>query len=368
MTEAILDNAKAEAPFSAAQCLNAVAQTYGKSPMAQVRDYIRLCFGPGRLSLQEYYQFRLFDDARYSPDAKRRFIGHKAQQQLYARHIPMHWRATVGDKIVFYALYSGLGLPVPRTKALLHPTRELGTAASLRDTSALEFYLRNPGNYPFFGKPVDGIFSLGVVSAERYDADTDSIVLANSRDISVADFVAATGDYFSRGYLLQERLEPHPALAPFSDNKVSTIRLMVMLGGDGPEIFQALWKIPGHGNVADNFWRDGNMLAALDIQTGTIRRAVRGVGPAQETLSAHPDTGVSFEGFVIPEWRDIAELCRRAASAIPGLTLQAWDIALCPNGPVLVEANIGGDVNLPQIASGDGIMDSRLEAFLETGR
>ena len=55
----------------------------------------------------------------------------------------------------------------------------------------------------------------------------------------------------------------------------------------------------------------------------------------------------------------------RAAQAVPGLPLQAWDIALCPNGPVLVEANIGGDVNLPQIASGDGIMNDRLAAFLE---
>jgi len=365
MTDAILDSAKTEDAFSAAQCLNTVAQNFGKSPLAQARDFMRLHFGPGRLSLQEYYQFRLFDDSRYSLHEKRQFLGHKAQKKLYARHIPMHWRATVGDKIVFYALFSGLGFPVPRTAALLHPNREFGDTEILRDTAALEYHLRNPNNYPFFGKPVDGMFSLGVASAEAYDAESDSVVLSGDRRISVTDFVAATADYFGRGYLLQERLEPHPEIAPLCDNRVSTIRLMIMLGQEGPEIFQALWKIPGNGNVADNFWRTGNMLAALDIETGRVGRVVRGVGPGQESLSAHPETGAAMEGFTIPDWQSVTELALRAAQAIPGLPLQAWDIALCPTGPVLVEANIGGDVNLPQIASGNGIMNGRLAAFVE---
>ena len=366
MTDAILDNAKAKMPFSARQCLTDVARTYGKSPLAQIRDFMRLHFGPGRLSLQEYYQFRLFDDACYSPEAKRQFLGHKAQQRLYAHPIPMNWRATVGDKIVFYALFAGLGFPVPRTTALLHAHRELGDAEILRDTAALEFHLRNPANYPFFGKPVDGMFSIGVACAEAYNAENDSVVLSGSRRIAVADFVAAAADYSARGYLLQERLEPHPDIAALSDNRVSTVRLMVMLGREGPEIFQALWKIPNRGNIADNFWRDGNMLAALDIETGRVQRVVRGVGLEQETLPIHPDTGARMKGFAIPYWQSVTDLCLRAATAIPGLPLQAWDIALCPNGPVLVEANIGGDVNLPQIASGNGIMDGRLAAFLSS--
>lgn len=365
MTDAILDNAKAEIQFSAAQCLNAVAQTYGKSPLAQVRDFMALHFGPGRLSLQEYYQFRLFDDSQYSPAAKREFLGFKAQQRLYARHIPMNWRATVGDKIVFYALFSGLGMPIPRTQALLHPNREFDGAEVLRDTAALEYYLRDPHSYPFFGKPVDGIFSLGVASAEAYNAELDCVVLSGGRRISVTDFVAATADYFGRGYLLQERLQPHPDVAPLCDNRVSTVRLMVLLGADGPEIFEALWKIPGKGNIADNFWRDGNMLAALDIESGQVKRAVRGVGPAQESFTTHPDTGAALEGITLPYWHTVTDLALRAAQAVPGLPLQAWDIALCPNGPVLVEANIGGDVNLPQIASGTGIMNGRLATFVE---
>ena len=174
MTTAILDTAKVEAPFNPAQCLTAVAQAYGKSPMAQVSDFVRLRFGRGKLTFQEYYQFRLFDDSRYTAAAKKCFVGLKAQEQLYAQHIPMHWRATVGDKIVFYALFGGLGFPVPHTAALLHPSRSLGEARILRDSPALEGHLRNSAHYPFFGKPVAGMYSLGVTLAEAYDSASDS--------------------------------------------------------------------------------------------------------------------------------------------------------------------------------------------------
>jgi hypothetical protein len=45
--------------------------------------------------------------------------------------------------------------------------------------------------------------------------------------------------------------------------------------------------------------------------------------------------------------------------------MQAWDIALAERGPVLVEVNIGGDFNLPQLAHAKGLMDERFRAFLD---
>ena len=50
--------------------------------------------------------------------------------------------------------------------------------------------------------------------------------------------------------------------------------------------------------------------------------------------------------------------------------MQAWDIALTDRGPVLVEVNIGGDLNLPQLALGqrpDGRALRRLPGELHGG-
>ena len=44
--------------------------------------------------------------------------------------------------------------------------------------------------------------------------------------------------------------------------------------------------------------------------------------------------------------------------------MQAWDVALGSTGPLLVEVNIGGDYNLPQLATGTGMLDAPFLAFL----
>jgi hypothetical protein len=54
-----------------------------------------------------------------------------------------------------------------------------------------------------------------------------------------------------------------------------------------------------------------------------------------------------------------------SARASPGLRMQAWDVAPTERGPVLVEVNIGGDFNLPQLAHATGLMDERFRAFLD---
>ncbi|HEX4174147.1 MAG TPA: hypothetical protein VHY82_16915, partial [Acetobacteraceae bacterium] len=42
----------------------------------------------------------------------------------------------------------------------------------------------------------------------------------------------------------------------------------------------------------------------------------------------------------------------------------SWDIALTDRGPVLLEVNWGGDLNLAQLAYGRGVLDSEFAAHL----
>jgi len=43
-------------------------------------------------------------------------------------------------------------------------------------------------------------------------------------------------------------------------------------------------------------------------------------------------------------------------------------VAICDRGPVLLEVNIGGDFNLPQIASGERFMNQRFRRVLDACR
>jgi hypothetical protein len=77
-----------------------------------------------------------------------------------------------------------------------------------------------------------------------------------------------------------------------------------------------------------------------------ITRVVRGTGMDQRVNEPHPDTGHTVVGTIIPDWEALTERVREAAAAFPGIRTQSWDVALSDCGPVLLEVNYGGDLNL----------------------
>ena len=212
------------------------------------------------------------------------------------------------------------------------------------------------------------MYSVGSARFEGYDAGADRVRLHTGEAAPIDDVVQELSRYVSRGYFFQEVKHPDAGMREICGDRLACLRIVVLVGRDGPELFRALWKIPTGAHVADNFWRRGNMLAAIDIPTGRITRVVTGVGPDQRIVDRHPDSGETILGTVVPQWERVMALCTRNATMFPGLTMQAWDIAVCPEGPVVIEANVGGDFNLPQLATGAGLLDEQFDTFLRGRR
>lgn len=360
----VVQHVKRDAEFNLPSCLRLAASGHGKSPLAQAIEIWRLRRGPGKLRPDEYYAFSLYDDRRFSFEDKLRFLGRAVQERIIRQCNATPWWLLAHDKLVFYALLAGQGLPVPATRAVYHPTRRLGTASALTDPPALAAHLRAGMAYPCFAKPATGIRSIGVAALEAYDAASDRLILKGGQALAVEAFVRELERYRADGYLFQEMLRPHPALEAAVGLRLATVRLILLLEETGPSVLHALCKIPVGDNPADNFWRPGNLLAALDAASGRITRVQQGTGPEQRELEDHPDTGGRLQDLAIPDWPALVELTVKAATAFPGLRMQAWDIAPTDRGPVLVEVNIGGDFNLPQLAHRQGLMDDRFRAFL----
>jgi Sugar-transfer associated ATP-grasp len=273
-------------------------------------------------------------------------VVHRARQAGVLRTARRAWPAGAADRALYQAEGRFAAVPV------------------FAEPAALAAHLRAGMRYPFFGKPVAGIRSIGVAAVERYDAAGDALVFMGGRTLALDGFVKEIEPYRKQGYLLQEMLRPHSEVAALCGPRVSTVRLIVLLEDGAPAVFHALWKIPVGANPADNFWRPGNLLAALDAD-GCVTRVIQGTGADQTELDRHPDTEQPLIGAMLPDWTALIGLCLKAAKALPGLRMQAWDIALTDRGPVLVEVNIGGDFNLPQLAHATGLMDERFRTFLE---
>ncbi|MBT5435139.1 MAG: sugar-transfer associated ATP-grasp domain-containing protein [Alphaproteobacteria bacterium] len=260
---------------------------------------------------------------------------------------------------------------MPRLLAILNRDVDAPNLTVLKTREALASYLRDGITYPFFSKPVGGSFSLGIVGVEHFDAATDRMQLAGGGDVPVDDYVAALFEayeagprYHAKGFLFEELLRTHPDLETLcGTSSLATLRVILLIEDGKARLYRVAWKIPAGANQADNYWRSGNLLAPVDIETGLAGMASRGFGLEQEHLEAHPDTGVAIAGFAVPDWSALVELACRATDAFPGMAMQSWDVAPTDKGPYLIEVNGVGDYTLPQIAYGEGLLDDALLAF-----
>lgn len=363
-TQSPLDHAKTPPPIDVRQLGPWVASTTGKSLSVQRREMRALWHSIGMLTEAEYYYYGLYDDSRFSAADKARFIGLEAQNRILTQCTDRMWWGLLHDKLVFQHVLQGDGIAMPRIEATYHRTRTFPGAVSLPTQDDLARFLRADARYPLFGKPFDGMFSVGSARFDGYDGRTDRVSLHAGDPVPVAALTQELTRYAARGYLFQEVKHPEDTLRAMCGDRLACLRVVVMLEGDRPEVFRTLLKVPTGAHVADNFWRKGNMLANVDIGTGRIIRVVTGVGPDHREVDRHPDTGQVMVDRTIPRWDAVTRLCLDLAPRFPWIRMQAWDIAVCPEGPVVVEANVLGDFNLPQLATGAGILDGRFARFL----
>jgi hypothetical protein len=288
----------------------------------------------------------------------------RAQDRIFLRTLDPAAAALAHDKLSYTAFMRGQGLATPPITAVYHPTRRYAGAVALRSGDELARYLRSTGPFPCFIKPVKGMFSKGTHALERYDATADAVVDHQGRALTIGEVVTGFDVAARDGYLVQPLLRPHAEIEAVCGPRLATNRLIVALDDDGPQLMRALWKIPAGDNFADNYWRTGNLLARLDPGSGEVRRVIRGSGLRLEELTAHPDTGAPLLGRRVPLWNEAVARTLEAATCHHWLRLQAWDVAVTDRGVQLLELNIGGDVNLPQLAEGRGLMQPELVAFL----
>jgi hypothetical protein len=326
----------------------------------QLAEMIRLRLGPGKLSPEDYYKMRIYR-VDLPMERKREFASQRAVP------LSQRWYYVTHDKLIAYLLLEQEGVRVPRTYAICHPLRSWGKHLVLRSAEEIVDYLTVSAPYPLVSKPVSGMFSQDVFVIEGREADSGNLRCAEGRSIPALQFAR---ECLARedGTIFQEVLVPHPEIAARISNRLCTLRLIVLLEADGVRLFRALWKIAAGGNVADNYWHPGNLLARLDLETGRIDRCVTGLGVDFRTVERHPTTGQELKGFQVPLYREAVELVLRIARAFIGVKMQAWDIAITPEGPIPLEINFIGSLFLPQTADQRGVLDPSFREYVARSR
>ena len=357
----------------------AVRHACGKGLVQQALEIVRLKRRNPTLGATDYFTYRLYDPEFLGDSRPENFLGWRCQVDL--AHA-LNLRPLVGpawDKFSFALVAHAFGLPVPRLRAVYMPGEAATSGVAdvaLNGTEALASWLRTQDHWPLFAKPSYCQLGFGCHRFTGYRSSDDSLVKRSGEAIAVEHFVNkivdhSTSHFYVRemGYLFQEALRPHRAIAELLGNEtISGVRLVLIQDEQGVEVIGALWKLATGANDVDNTrgYSTGNLTGGIDIETGRLGQVLNGYWPHAEVVTKSPDTHRSLEGFVIPFWPEVKALCSRAASVFPLLRIQYWDIAVTDDGPRILELNDEGSVQGPQLW-GRGFLTERMRALLRDG-
>lgn len=315
--------------------------------------------GPGALSLDEFLYYRLWDDL-VPDDEVPRFLG---VQQSLKHHLvrDLRWDGVTFDKVTWDLILGAAGIPRPELVAVHATAKAAKHVKRLDSPFAVAAYLRDPANYPMIAKPNFGGRSIGVLFLESVDFLTVHLNGGQTRSVNeVAAFICG---FHKGGYLFQKVLKSDPRMNPVTGGALASCRVSMLITRGRAALENITIKLPRKGALIDNFWR-GNMLGAVDKESGQIVRAISGTGFDLTEIETNPDTGARFADYVLPEFGQFKAFMLDIATVLPGLGMQGWDVALTDKGPIPIELNPGGDVNLPQLAHNKGVLTPSYMEFL----
>lgn len=337
------------------ECLISAARASARSVSALLLEMVRLRFSTGRLGMSEYFDFRLYmNDLSFKEKAA--FGGWRVQGILEDILVDDYSRFLSLDKISMYMLISAYDLPVPKLR-VAYLSHRPSSLPSIRTPEDLARFLATDGVLPLYLKPSFGSYGRGNTLVQRTDGNR--LVLGDGAHVPIDTFCKSLDNGRNLGWILQESLSPHRDIDEICGNKISGVRMHSFLSPDGPRLTKAIWKINIGREDSDNFRHgaSGNLLAAIDMQSGKVTRVIAGTGLEQAMDSVHPVSGKPLVGFTIPCWNEVKALVCDAQEAFPGYICPGWDIAICPDGPKILEVNFMGDIDLPQHAHRRGFLD-----------
>ncbi len=204
--------------------------------------------------------------------------------------------------------------------------RELLAVRSDADREAFAAFCRR---HPcFVKKPVNGSMGSGVGLAEAHGE-------------------AETGALFDRlwqemgEFICEERIAAHPAFRRLNADSVNTVRMTTYFDGKQTHILWPWQKIGRSGSFVDNAG-SGGLIVAIDGDTGRLMAGA--VDEDGRHYDRHPDSGLVFEGYQLPDWEGALALGRalsqRLAERVSGVRFVGWDITCTESGRwVVIEGN-----------------------------
>lgn len=219
---------------------------------------------------------------------------------------------------------------------------------------ATRFYLENKLIFldkysEFIGRDWLTITNCSLDHIESFLKNKKQVVLKNSvggagRNVEVIDVAAIDfnklAEYSKKHNfdLLEEFVYQHSALMQLSPKSLNTVRLITQLNDlNQVDILGTILRL-GIDQNTDNL-STGGIACPIDPATGIVIGPGVSFNITKQDYLVHPISCIKFEGFAIPFWSEILQMCKRAALLHPENRSIGWDVAVKEDGPLLIEGN-----------------------------
>lgn len=150
-------------------------------------------------------------------------------------------------------------------------------------------------------------------------------------------------------YIIQKYIKQHETIDVINPTAVSTLRVVSTRWNENTHILASMIRFGVSGSLVDNA-SEGGTFVGVDIDRGCLMEY--GYYYDRPREKKHPDTGVIYKDTEIPYWNETIEIIKKLHPIIFGLSTIGWDIAITPDGPIIVEINWNYSIKGLQIACG----------------
>lgn len=253
------------------------------------------------------------------------------------------YRKASQHKLVEKAVLQTMSIPTPQFIGYLHPHNgACQNGDALCKQTDFEALCRKLLGHTICVKPVEGYGGSGFNAFKLLEQNGELLLehpfTAKQQSLESWWQQAMPND---KGYILEHYLVQHPQMSALHPQSVNTIRIWVYLTPNGPQTAGAYLRVGQHGSMVDNI-SFGGIYCPVDLSNGQIKYGIDADNPTQVMLH-HPNTNANLQQFQIPYWTECQQIAGRALRAFPEARIAGVDVAICADGPRMIELNLSPD-------------------------
>ena len=314
----------------------AIKKRSGRGVLAQFFDQISLAARHGILP-PWYYMFELHraENRKVAPEYLHRYETKANLYRITKAYVEGKDGSELNDKLLFARICERADLPTAEIIAHVRAGGYETLQGEPVSRETLELPEADLFAKPSMGKGGRGTAIAHYIGKGRYEYSDGGTMTARE----LLDSLAARSN--EQPLLIQKRLFNHPEMLDLCANALCCVRIMTCRNENGGfEVTNAVLRMAQKMESTVDGLHRGGIAARVDVETGALGYGTDlGFKPGVGWVDRSPRNGAQIAGRVLPEWPATRDLVLRAHATFPYKAWVGWDVAITPDGPVIVEGN-----------------------------